>query len=112
MTSKRLTEKNTKTPKSVVSSQTALRSLPNRESLKFTSLSCLKRFRNAFIMMPPRATHTPPSKLPVRMLFTSSERKQNDNEPKKERSNGTNIQRQRLFRQHICQLNKLARHGG
>src|SRR5437016_12610370 len=92
MISKQLTEKNTKTSRLAESNPTVSCLAANRESRKFISLNCRKRFRNAFIMMPPRATHTPPNKLPVRTLFTNSERKQNDNEPKKERSTGTNIQ--------------------
>src|SRR5436189_3783541 len=67
----------------------------NRESQRFTSPNCQKRSRIAFIMMPPRATHTPPSKLPIKRLFTSSDRKQNDNELKKELDIGVSTQRLR-----------------
>src|SRR5438445_4935348 len=91
MISKRLTGKNTKTSRLAESNLTASCSAANQESRKSISLNCRKRFRNAFIMVPPRATHTPPSKLPIRRLFTSSKRKQNDDESKKERGIGANI---------------------
>ena len=52
----------------------ALCSSAVRESRKFTSPNCLKRFRNAFITMPRKPAHTRPNKLPVSRPFSSSKR--------------------------------------
>jgi len=92
MISKQLTEKNTKTSRLAESNPTVSCLAANRESRKFISLNCRKRFRNAFIMMPLRATHIPPSKLPIKRLFTSSDRNQNDNGWRNEKSIGANMQ--------------------
>src|SRR5947208_10679044 len=95
MISKRLTGKNTKTSRLAESNLTASCSAANQESRKFISLNCRKRLRNALIMMPPRATHIPPSKLPIRRLFTSSDRNQDDSAPKKEKDIGVSMERLR-----------------
>src|SRR5437016_14476316 len=95
MISKQLTEKNTKTSRLAESNPTVSCLAANRESRKFISLNCRKRFRNAFIMMPLRATHIPPSKLPIKRLFTSSDRNQNDSAPKKEKDIGVSMERLR-----------------